>query len=68
MSHGDHSSHAMPMTDAPARCTMNMLWNYQIEHTCIVFREWHIYSKTAFIFSCIAVAALGVLYEWLRVV
>lgn len=47
---------------------MNMLWNYQIEDTCIVFREWHIHSMTGFIFSCIAVAALGVLYEYLRLV
>ena len=40
--------------------------NTQIEHTCIVFRSWHIYTMHAFVFSCIAIVALGVLYEWLR--
>ncbi|OBZ70520.1 Copper transport protein CTR2 [Grifola frondosa] len=49
------------------RCSMNMLWNTQITDTCVVFRSWHITSTTAFILSCVAVAALGVLYEWLRV-
>ena len=41
--------------------------NTQIENTCIVFRSWHISTTHAFVFSCIAIAALGVLYEWLRV-
>lgn len=40
--------------------------NTQIEDTCIVFRSWHIYTTHAFVFSCLAVVALGVLYEWLR--
>ncbi|KAI0339889.1 Ctr copper transporter [Trametopsis cervina] len=52
----------MPMM----KCTMHMLWNTQIEDTCIVFESWHISSKQAFFFSCLAVMALGVLYEWLR--
>ncbi|KAI0358558.1 Ctr-domain-containing protein [Trametes cingulata] len=47
-------------------CSMNMLWNTQIEDTCIVFRSWHISSTAAFVFSCAAVVGLGVLYEWLR--
>ncbi|KIP06960.1 hypothetical protein PHLGIDRAFT_513419 [Phlebiopsis gigantea 11061_1 CR5-6] len=62
MDHGDHGGHTMPMK----RCAMNMLWNTQIEDTCIVFRSWHISSTHAFVFSCLAVVALGVLYEWLR--
>ncbi|KAH9948938.1 Ctr copper transporter [Amylocystis lapponica] len=41
------------------RCAMNMLWNTQIENTCIVFRSWHISSRTSFAFSLLAV--------WLRV-
>ncbi|KAI8994001.1 Ctr copper transporter [Trametes punicea] len=47
-------------------CSMNMLWNTQVEDTCIVFRSWHISSTTAFVFSCLVVVGLGVLYEWLR--
>ncbi|KAI0684738.1 Ctr copper transporter [Cytidiella melzeri] len=48
------------------RCSMNMLWNTQIENTCIVFRSWHISSTQAFVFSCFVIVALGILYEWLR--
>ncbi|KZT10821.1 Ctr copper transporter [Laetiporus sulphureus 93-53] len=60
----DHGGHDMPMGP---KCSMNMLWNTQIEDTCVVFRSWHISSKTAFAFSFLAILALGVLYEWLRV-
>ncbi|KAI9067282.1 Ctr-domain-containing protein [Trametes sanguinea] len=68
MSHGDHGGHDMPGMPMPSgpQCSMNMLWNTQIEDTCIVFRSWHISSRTAFAFSCLAVVGLGVLYEWLR--
>lgn len=45
---------------------MNMLWNTQIEDTCIVFRSWHIQTNTAFVLSCFAILFLGVFYEWLR--
>ncbi|CAL1706435.1 unnamed protein product [Somion occarium] len=63
--HGGHGGHEMPSMPT-RRCSMNMLWNTQIEDTCIVFRSWHISSTTAFVFSCLIVVALGVLYEWLR--
>ncbi|RPD57510.1 Ctr copper transporter [Lentinus tigrinus ALCF2SS1-7] len=49
------------------KCSMNMLWNTQIEDTCIVFRSWHISTTSAFVFSCLVVVGLGVLYEYLRV-
>ncbi|PCH36066.1 Ctr copper transporter [Wolfiporia cocos MD-104 SS10] len=62
----DHGDHQMPMPTGP-RCSMNMLWNTQIEDTCIVFRSWHVSSKTVFALSFFAIVALGVLYEWLRV-
>ncbi|KAI0335118.1 hypothetical protein GY45DRAFT_985564 [Cubamyces sp. BRFM 1775] len=66
MSHGDHGGHDMPGMPTGPKCSMNMLWNTQIEDTCIVFRSWHISSHTAFVLSCAAVVGLGVLYEWLR--
>lgn len=44
-----------------------MLWNTQIENTCIVFRSWHIANTTQFVLSCFAIVALGVFYEYLRV-
>ncbi|KAJ7594548.1 Ctr copper transporter family-domain-containing protein [Mycena floridula] len=67
MDHHDHSSHghdddSMPMTG----CVMNMLWNTQIENTCIVFESWHISSNTSFVISCLIIVGLGVLFEYLR--
>ena len=64
---GGHGGHDMPGMPAQPKCSMNMLWNTQIEDTCIVFRSWHISTKSAFVFSCLVVVGLGVLYEYLRV-
>ncbi|KAF9270232.1 hypothetical protein L218DRAFT_22326 [Marasmius fiardii PR-910] len=63
--HGGHGGdeHNMPMPN----CSMNMLWNTQIIDTCIVFPSWHISSTSSFIFSCILIVALGIFYEYLRV-
>ncbi|EJD43499.1 Ctr copper transporter [Auricularia subglabra TFB-10046 SS5] len=49
------------------KCKMWMLWNTQIIDTCVVFRQWHIRSQVDFIFALVAIAALGVLYEYLRI-
>ena len=40
--------------------------NTQIIDTCVVFKQWHIHNYTQFILSLIAITALGVGYEWLR--
>ncbi|KAK0505169.1 copper transporter [Armillaria luteobubalina] len=60
----DHGAHSGEM--ALPRCSMNMLWNTQIEHTCVVFRSWHIKTTSQFVLSCLAIVALGVFYEYLR--
>ncbi|KAH7919287.1 Ctr copper transporter [Leucogyrophana mollusca] len=61
MDHGGHGGHDMgPM------CSMNMLWNTQIIDTCIVFKQWHIHSNSAFVLSFFVIVGLGVLYEYLR--
>ncbi|KAJ6625862.1 copper transporter [Mycena sp. CBHHK59/15] len=63
----DHSAHiAHSAQQMPVKCAMNMLWNTQIENTCIVFRSWHVSSKASLVGSCIAIMALGVFYEYLR--
>jgi len=54
--------HDMPM----AKCSMHMLWNTQIQDTCIVFESWHISSTFSFVVSFFVVVAIGVFYEWLR--
>lgn len=58
----DHGAHEMA-----ARCSMHMLWNTQILDTCVVFSQWHIRSHLQFFFSFLAIVALGMLYEYLRV-
>lgn len=64
MDHGDHGGHGG--MDMGPTCSMNMLWNTQIEDTCIVFRQWHISSKFIFFLSCLAVIGISLGYEWLR--
>ncbi|THU85707.1 Ctr copper transporter [Dendrothele bispora CBS 962.96] len=63
--HGGHGGHDMPMGPS---CSMNMLWNTQIVDTCIVFPSWHIRSNADFVLSFFIIIALGVFYEYLRVI
>lgn len=67
MNHGDHGDHGDGGMDMGGMCSMNMIWNTQIEDTCVVFDWWHIRSTTGFVASFFVILALGVLYEWLRV-
>ncbi|KAJ7635251.1 Ctr copper transporter [Roridomyces roridus] len=48
------------------RCSLHMLWNTQIIDTCVIFRSWHIRSRTAFLPFCATMMGLAVLYEVLR--
>lgn len=48
------------------RCNMNMLFTWNTENLCIVFRWWHISGTVSLIFSLLAVVALGAAYEALR--
>ncbi|KAI8067898.1 Ctr copper transporter family-domain-containing protein [Gongronella butleri] len=61
MGHEGHEGH-----DMPAMCSMNMIFNWQIEDTCVVFEWWHIHSKMGMIVSCLAIFAIAAGYEYLR--
>ncbi|KZO98972.1 Ctr-domain-containing protein [Calocera viscosa TUFC12733] len=61
----DHSMHSS--ASSMPHCSMNMLWNTQIEGTCVVFRQWRIDNIVEFIGSFIAILLLGLLFEYLRV-
>lgn len=50
----------------PRRCSMNMLWNTQVQDTCVVFRSWHITGWFTFVLSFLIIVLLGITYEWLR--
>jgi len=61
MDHGGHGG----MGDEKG-CTMNMLFTWNTEHLCIVFKWWHIRGPTSLIFSLLAVVLLGAGYEAIR--
>lgn len=43
-----------------------MLFNWQVENTCVVFRWWHISGPWTMIISCLAIFAIAASYEWIR--
>ncbi|KAG2234785.1 hypothetical protein INT48_006702 [Thamnidium elegans] len=61
-SHAGHGGMDMPA----ASCKMNMLFNWQIEDTCVVFRWWHIQGPISLILSCVAIFCIAAGYEWIR--
>ena len=69
--HGDmsgadmHSGHP-GMGGGQARCSMNMLFTWNTENLCIVFRQWHIDSTFTLVVSLLAIVALAAGYEALR--
>ncbi|KAK4449261.1 Ctr copper transporter family-domain-containing protein [Podospora aff. communis PSN243] len=66
--HMDHSTmHAdtMPM-DGHARCSMNMLFTWDYQNVCVVFRQWHISSPLSLIVSLLGIVAIVAGYEALR--
>jgi copper transporter 1 len=64
MDHGDMDhGHDGGMKDM---CSMNMLFTWNTNNLCIVFRQWHVRSTTSLFFSLVAVVLLAVGYEALR--
>lgn len=57
----DHSDHSMP-----AMCSMNMLFTWNYENTCIVFKWWHIRSLALFIMSFFLIIFISMGYEFFR--
>ncbi|KAG9285420.1 hypothetical protein G9A89_010895 [Geosiphon pyriformis] len=65
MSHHGHDSSDAHET-APRRCMMNMLFNWQRENLCIVFKWWRVDSLFTLLIACLLVALLTASYEALR--
>lgn len=57
--HGDHGS-----TDKV--CSMNMLFTWDYNNLCVVFKWWHISTVLQLALSMLVVAVLGAGYEYLR--
>lgn len=47
-------------------CSMNMLFNVDYHNLCIIFPSWRIRSLPGFLFSLLAIVALGAGYEAVR--
>lgn len=65
----DHSSHSMGMDHdmpMPDMCKMNMLFTWEWENTCVVYKWWHVKTFQGFVGTLVAIAALSLLYEFSR--
>lgn len=60
----DHDN--MDHGDMGPMCSMNMLFTWNTNNLCIVFRWWHVRTTTDLILSLLAVVALTAGYEALR--
>ncbi|KAF3933961.1 hypothetical protein ABW19_dt0207616 [Dactylella cylindrospora] len=69
-SHHDHSMHGMDMDmghdTTMDRCSMNMLFTWDTNNLCIIFRSWHIRGPVSLILSLLAIVALTAGYEFVR--
>ncbi|KAL6943268.1 hypothetical protein ACO0RG_002258 [Hanseniaspora osmophila] len=64
----DHSMHEdMPgMGDHDEMCSMAMLFTWNYKNTCVVSSKWHIKTVHGMFLSCIAIAFISYLYEYLK--
>ncbi|KAG7148517.1 hypothetical protein HYQ46_002618 [Verticillium longisporum] len=67
MDHGDSGHGGMDHGDmGGAQCSMNMLFTWDTNNLCIVFRQWRIDSTFSLVLSLLLVVALAAGYEALR--
>ncbi|KKF95077.1 Copper transport protein CTR2 [Ceratocystis platani] len=60
MDHGDAPGDNMPM------CSMNMLFTWDTNNLCIVFRQWRITSSLSLAISLLTIVAIAAGYEAFR--
>jgi copper transporter 1 len=72
-SHHEHMHHGGAVGTAGGdvmeetyRCSMNMLFTWNTQNLCLVFRSWHIDGAASLFFSLLGVVILSAGYEWLR--
>jgi len=74
-SHHDMPGHDMPSHDMPGHdmpghnmpmCSMNMLFTWNTENLCIVFKQWRITGTLSLLISILAIMALCAGYELVR--
>ncbi|KAJ6262517.1 hypothetical protein Dda_3327 [Drechslerella dactyloides] len=67
----DHSMHSGDMHGGGGMgggdmCSMNMLFTWDTNNLCIIFRTWHVRGPISLIFSLLAIVALTAGYEFVR--
>ncbi|KAJ0385435.1 hypothetical protein COL922a_006336 [Colletotrichum nupharicola] len=66
MDHSNMGGHGGMGGGMGDRCSMSMLFTWDTNNLCIVFRQWHIRSTGGLIISLLLVVALAAGYEALR--
>lgn len=66
MDHSAHSGHEMPVHTPEPRCSMNMLFTWDWQNTCIVFKWWHLQTFHGFIISLLLVGGIAAGYEYFK--
>ncbi|KAK1830292.1 Ctr copper transporter family-domain-containing protein [Podospora conica] len=64
--HEGHHMPGMPGMDGPAKCSMNMLFTWDYQNVCVVFRQWQITSPLSLVITLLAIVGLVAGYEALR--
>ncbi|KAL7274707.1 copper transpport protein [Rhizina undulata] len=65
-SHMAHVATESPVMETMHRCQMSMLFTWNTQDLCLVFRWWHVSNLLTLIISLLAVVALGAGYEFVR--
>jgi len=65
MDHGGHGGMGHDMPGMDSGCSMSMLFNAD-PTPCVLFESWHVRSRGGLFFTMIAIALLGVAYEYTR--
>ncbi|KAH0436174.1 CTR2 short splice variant [Colletotrichum camelliae] len=66
MDHSNMGGHGGMGGGMGDRCSMSMLFTWDTNNLCIVFRQWHIRSTGGLVISLLLVVALAAGYEALR--
>ncbi|KAF2099455.1 ctr copper transporter family protein [Rhizodiscina lignyota] len=66
MDHGDMDHGGMDHGNMGHRCNMNMLFTWDTQDLCIVFRSWHVSGTGSLIGALIGVILLTAGYELVR--
>ncbi|KAM3122686.1 hypothetical protein ACQ2H7_004110 [Candidozyma auris] len=62
----DMPGHDMPGHDMPDMCNMNMIFTWDWQNTCVVYKWWHVKTMPGFLATMVALAIFSMLFEYCR--